>query len=272
MFMSTLLSALLSTTPAQALSCMEGVFDSSPDMDVITLPANGKIIVWNAASFDVTGFSDTLELVDEDTGQLIDIELQAISSTVTEVLPVEPLNSDHMYVLRTNWGNPEETWSHAAFVLENNTDLTAPEQPSILSSERDYGTWEWGDWDKQHISVDASVDTAYFKVELSSSPDFHISETILEKSLTGVISIGYDECHSNIHAQEIGEMTHVRIKAVDFAGNESEWSNVFDLDASEPGPSGSDKAQGGCSSLSSPASPALLLLGAAMLGWRRREN
>ena len=40
----------------------------------------------------------TLQLVDEETGQPIGIDLP---STVTEVLPLAPLMSDHMYVLRT---------------------------------------------------------------------------------------------------------------------------------------------------------------------------
>ena len=114
------------------------------------------------------------------------------------------------------------------------------------------------------------MDTAYFKVELSSSPDFRYIQRPSSKRASWESLLGI-RMSQQYPLGRIGDKTHVRIKAVDFAGNDLSGllsSNLMLLNLAHP----AQMKLKALLSLASPASPALMLLGAALLGRRRRET
>ena len=148
----------------------------------------------------------------------------------------------------------------------------APAAPTLVQTEREVGEDEWGTWDFLNIQLSPAEESVYYRIESSTDESFSSPNTVYRADW---ISIGYGHCSITHSSEDLDQVTHLRITAIDLAGNESEPA-IFEVDTSieeeTENPAPEDSSKVGCASLGSGSGMSLALVWmVGLLSLRRRS-
>ena len=255
-----MLAALIALTPtADALSCMYGPGDAFPYDGAAEVPVDvlPRTALYGSATDDFG-----LALIDEDAGTVVAATVEVSENPgdthLAWIHPDTLLSPDTTYsVVTLDGGSIENAWRLSTFTTGAASDEAAPEAPSVVSTDRDRGRDTWGSWNWITIAVD-SVPASY-RVQVATDADFSDAVEVEvvghEEGSSFALSVGDGLCGGPM-SLPTGE-NHVRVAAVDYAGNVSAFS---------------EHHSAGCSTLSGRGSLAGMLLSVlAVVGLRRRR-
>jgi len=271
------LTALLSTTPAHALSCGDlDIADVHPSDGATEVPVNVVPVVrtYNYGSPEWVLDNLVVRLTDTGSGAEIAVEIEAIEedgpSLKTWLLhPEAELSPDTLFTLEISSAQ-ENGWERAfSFSTSAEIDLDAPEPATADSLIYDRDDDDWGSWRSLTVDLEGGDDHPgnWWRIEMADNADFEGAQ--VRASLSQPARYFHGPCDDDaVAADEPGE-TWVRVTTVDAAGNEAEPQVVhFD------GPTGGTGAGStGCSTVSSRPGPLAAiagLLGLVAVGRRRR--
>lgn len=228
--MLLLLTAFL-TPDAQALSCPYGVSNSFPQYgNNEPLPSNFQAAAW---TYDTRNSSMDWRIRNEN-GDYFGVEALELEHDGYEQV-FQYKSSDlpaDLYTVELEF----EYEGLFTFEIEitDTADLEMPAAPVYLNSERRIEEDEWGIWDSLVLSLEAPNETVMYRVETSAEPSFENTKIVHKTAFENNIYIGNDPCDSDHTSQELDEVRHLRITAIDLAGNESS-TETFTLNP-EPEP------------------------------------
>lgn len=254
-------------SPAWALSCAWGPSDTVPEDGAVDVPLNTNIYVgvWGGASPD----DFAVNVFDQATGQPVpasvtEVEADNASQPVWQITPLEPLQPETRYDVYFHMHDDlDNVEPQATFTTGAHLDETDPAAPVLLSAERNGGFGQWGRWRFNEVVLEHD-EPGIFLVDVSADRafgDFRTIATLGRVNEAGEVefSVGSGICGGNTELSR--NERHVRVRAMDLAGNLSE------LDADAAG-----VRAGGCSSTGAPAVGVGALLALMMLGLRRRKE
>jgi hypothetical protein len=255
---------LLTTLSALALDCDFSSFHDTLPVDGATeVPLNGRVSVV-AADVD-----NSVELWSSDGVTQVDIALQQVDlgggKYLNELTPSEALVANTAYEVRLF--EDAILFATRTFTTGTTEDHESPTNTSFVDVRQQVETDEWGDWAEFAIDLEPSIDASpfWYEVELASDASFVGSWTRFSVRPEGARFFD-GPCSVDPAALLSAEATHVRVRAVDVAGNASA---VVDH-APAPDPVPSVEPSPGCSVL--PARVAGLGLLLPVIGLRRRRE
>lgn len=232
--------------PAHALSCLWGVHDANI-AEGQSVPANVEITV-----FHTYAEGTELDVVVEDAmgaevATTIDVqEGWAVLVPEAELPPGS-------YALRDR---SPEGYLDVGFQVTGDLDTTPPGSPLVVSIEREYDRTEWGTAKGLLVELAATRDEpVIYEWELGEDGDFSAPLRYVGGSTS--VLLGHGLCDSTVAAYDHRRRYDVRVRAIDVAGNVSEWT--------EPA------AARGCSSLASAPGALAFFLVPLLLGRRRSQ-
>ena len=241
--MLNLVLSLLSN--ASALSCEHGLIASKPNVwasSAEELPANLR----GFFEFAGVGLEQvSVSLIDAD-GTAVELSVERPYSQ-NQVMLWEASNlMQGSYTIQVDVG---QNWIDE-FALEIGTELdtNAPPAPTLLQTKREVGADEWGTWDYLNIQLSPASEPVYYRIESSADESFSASKTVYKANWT---SIGFGHCDSTHSSEELDQISHLRITAIDLGGNES-VATTFEVDTSTEeriGTESESSSKIGCSSL-----------------------
>ena len=222
---AVLLSTLLSST-AYGLSCANGPIASLPENGMTDVPVNAQIAVWYSLS---TPDDTPLFIVNQASGDVVASTTTPIEGSGDAFLfvPHEDLPANTSFYLtreveRTLTG---EYPPFATFTTGEQVDELPPGQPDIMDlAKQDNKRGPWGDTDNITARVSQPGEAVYYRMELADNADFIDSEiSTIYGTANDTIRVGSGPCEHTLD-RDASSVKHVRITAIDLAGNESEYS------------------------------------------------
>ena len=227
---STLFLSTLISTSAYGLSCDDGPSVSVPKNGATDVPVNTQVIVWYSLN---TPEEPSLAIVNKTSGEVVESTITAIedSGGALAFVPNEDLPANTTFyvtreVERTLAG---DYTPFATFETGDAVDEVAPISPNIIELTKDHENGPWGTAENVTavLSIDSDSqadDVLYYRMELADNPDFIDSEfsTIYGTSDSTVV-VGSGPCFNTLDREALS-VKHVRITAIDMAGNESQVS------------------------------------------------
>ncbi|MFT4974295.1 MAG: hypothetical protein ACI8S6_000177 [Myxococcota bacterium] len=256
--MFTILVALTLTPTAEALSCIEGAGDAFPSDSAVGVSLD---VIPRISLYGLAEVTQELVIIDEAAGTLVPFTAEVVENPGNTHLawlrPDGPLSPDVSYSVAVLSGEDlDDAWRLSTFTTGDAALSGDPQAPTVLDVDRDKGKDMWGSWDWIRIGIDS--EPATYQVQVASSADFSDAEEIhlLANSYDGIeLSVGSGVCGGSLELAS-GEQ-FVRVAAVDYAGNVSEYSS---------------SQSSGCSAVSGASSLTGALFGVlAVLGMRRRK-
>ena len=253
--------ALAAPSQALALSCANGPLH--------TFPADGQDEVPTNAVVRVTFLWDSpdatpIALVDA-AGEVVDADLVQVSEgeageDVWALEPTASLAPLATYELQVRF-DEQDPWVMASFTTGDEADHVLPDAPIVLDVDRDRGRGIWGKWLYNEIQVVPADEPVMYEVDVASDAEFSDVRTVQVSGWPDqdwvAVSVGSGLCGGSLELD--GADRHVRIRAIDLAGNMS----VEDV----------DEKVGGCSSTATPVGGGVaILLGLFGLGLGRRRR
>ena len=238
---------------AHALSCRHGFTDSIPSNHALDVPTNVAPVLLFAGGSEET----ELTLTHIESGRGIDFSVTPLGSkNVLQIQPMEELlpNTKYALGLYNQWY--QMTGDSITFTTGSSADTTAPKEPKIIDIQRDFGRDYWGSWKWLDIELESSNADGLYRIEVADNEAFDNSEVIYVDSYDSVLYVGRGLCDQNMKTAA-NDVKWVRVSAIDLAGNQSDGPEAY---------------ASGCSSVSQPANPLLLLLTLPLLVFRRREG
>ena len=117
-----------------------------------------------------------------------------------------------------------EGWLDTPFTVVADRDGDAPDAPGLLSTDRYYDVSEWGDSKGIAIEVTDVPGAAWYEYEISASATFDAPHRIA--SVYPHAGIGQGLCLDSYPEYRHRDRYHVRVRAVDAAGNASAWTTT----------------------------------------------
>lgn len=206
---------------AQALSCPYGVSQTYPNqMTTQDAPSNLIGSVW-ISEMDAQNSEWTMRNIDTDQEQIVLPTL--VESDNSETL-YQFSGSDLMageYELDVVIGN--DLYQQVFLTVGNEIDITPPEIPTIAFVERYLDQSEWGNTDQMLIFIPEYDFNFMYRVETTANGEFDENSNVLYKYSYGrEIFFGDTYCELDHTSEELDAITHIRLTAIDMAGNESE--------------------------------------------------
>ena len=256
-----LFSLSLFLNQAQALSCPHGISQTYPNhMTTQTAPSNLIGSVW-ISNMDAQNSEWTLRNIDNGDEQIVLPTL--IESDNTDAL-YQFSGTDLIageYELDVVIGN--DLNQQVLLTVGNEIDETPPETPTIAFLERFLDQTEWGNTDQMLIFIPEYDLNLMYRVETTANGQFDDDSNVLYTYSSGrEIFFGESYCEINHTSDELDAITHIRLTAIDMAGNESEpfvfevgsyitnhWDDGYDMP--EGGETNMDPVKASCSSTAS---------------------
>ena len=259
MITSAIFSITLLQSSAHALSCMEGIYQTNVTSQGQVLPVNAQVVVWSA-------YSDPAEplnyLVNTDTGEDLPMISTYIQSDAYGVAPEQGFQSGSSYNIVTRHSDADEE-VHAQFSIGEDVDEVAPEVPVVMDVERTIEEDSWGESVSLQITLQPrSEDSLHYLVEVADNEEFENSSAALVFAYGDVLYVGTDPCTTTVPGDVVRSAKFVRVRTIDIAGNQSDFSSDFALEPT------SDVAS--CSSAQVDIYGWAGLFGLAMIGMRRK--
>ena len=207
------LAGLALSTPAHALSCMWGIHGASvQEGDVV--PLNTRIMVEH--TFDAQ--TDIDIVLEDEPGTPVDIQIDRYHQFA--ILTLDSDLAAGSYRLHT----PDENtgWIDTTFTVGTDLDDEAPEAPAFRTLDRQFDASEWGDTKGIHAEASEVDGAAWYEFEISESRDF--ADAARVASLFPNVFLGQGLCDDSVPEYRHRNRYHVRVRAVDAAGNASEWT------------------------------------------------
>lgn len=263
MFAALALLALLST-PARALDCAGGILATRPESGAEDVPTN-TILSLYYSDYGLPPSGAEVSLIDG-SGAPVDI-LVDIAGDVLRVLPTAPLSPRTGYTLEII----DDRWTRSSLLFRtgDGEDLVRPAEPNLLSLERIYEADEWGERAGIAVEIEQPGDVVFWEYEISQSEDF--LDSILIRSPFPSTLLGRDYCGESWPQYESYLYYFVRVRAIDLAGNASDFVQRELPGESRRGDVFHDYV-GGCSSAPQRALPSLGLISLVLLSSRARAK
>ncbi|MCB9673863.1 MAG: hypothetical protein H6737_02040 [Alphaproteobacteria bacterium] len=205
---------LAASSPAWALSCLWGISDANVEPDD-RVPTNAVLLVEH--TFDAT-VDVEVELRDADGNPVgFSLERGHMHALLT---PDAPLAPNAVYTLAS--AGDAEGYLDVTFTTDAGPDTEAPEPPSLddLSRMRDRSIW--GDEKGIRVTLGESWGAAHYEYEISTDPDFANAHRYASRWTETVL--GQRLCSTTFPDYDPSERYYVRARAVDLAGNASDWA------------------------------------------------
>jgi MYXO-CTERM domain-containing protein len=251
-----LLASLLLPSQAFALSCLWGFEGAtSPPSGAVDVPVNTRVVA------GYVGLEDPVVALWDEDGNAIDVSFEdtrVAGAGHVVLVPVQPLapNASYQVVHLNTFGDgTTEQFVFSTFETGDRVDDEAPTTAGLLDVDRQRGSDEWGKTDGYSLTLPdpASEGAAHHEIEVTDvdgTVTTHVAHF-------GRFFLGEGICVHTLKMESAGY--DLRVRAVDNAGNASEWV-AWDKQLS-----------GGCSSTGAGASTLLGLLGLGLVR-RRREG
>ena len=167
-----------------------------------------------------------------------------------------------------------------SFIVSGEADSTPPIVPQVVSTERVTVTDEWDASDYLKVYLTELEEPIIVKLEAGIDSDFSEKKTIYRALRAGAerrLSLGNGPCDTSVSSAFLDTVTHLRLTAIDLAGNESEaFSMELEIPSSENTnneQSNSDETKTGCSSVPAGSGSSVILCCLfGLLGTRRNLN
>ncbi|MEL6346999.1 MAG: hypothetical protein AAFV53_28050 [Myxococcota bacterium] len=284
-----LLSLLMLATPAQALDCVDYELQGSmPAHESTDLPINArmvlKIYAWSTDDM-------TVRMVEDVSGDDVATSIETFDEATQAFLIVTPdadLSPSTAY--RVEILRDDAVEDIVRFTTGTGADETAPSDPSVLDTDFQSQTDEWGDWNTFSVDIDPSTDertAVMYRIEIG---DETFSAPLVRYALSAQARMSDDPCNSDEAGNSDPAAVWVQVSAIDAAGNVS-GSDVYEPeeetgggeDSGDPGDSGDPVGSGdddsedgdsadGCAVVSAPAAMSLVMMGLLAAGTRRRRS
>ena len=271
--MSLLVSALLASTPAHALSCaLTYVVDTRPSSGAVDVPTNvvPALRVYDG-SLPGSGRWDevTLTLQDQATGDEFEVTVEVVEgdqpSTETWLVhPTAPLPANTDFILSLE--NAKKLAETFTFSTGEGEDIDAPESAAADDLLYDREDDEWGTWLDLSVALVGGEDHPenWWRVAVADNPDF-IDATV-RASLTQPARFEDNPCSADAVAAEPSGDIWVRVTTIDLAGNAAE-SEIMRFDGAP------EESSTGCATAGAAPGPLGALVGLmGLLCIRRRRS
>lgn len=260
---------LLSFLPtAQAYSCGSGLVAAVPrpeltDIHPEDIPANLLGMAWYRSTHLESSDWKLVGLDNDETHYLSPTALEDDSGAEVRAWSAEaPLNGSYRLEIDYVMGEDE-----LSFEVQGGIDENPPAVPVVLSTERiREEISEWGLRDRLTITYAPPAERVWYRVESARDDHFSDSTTVLSSGAEHLSRIGSSPCGGSHSPEELDRTTHLRITAIDLAGNESE-ALVMSVDTSLEHAAEAPASKLGCSSVQ-PISRMMLCWG-LLCFWRR---
>ncbi|MEZ4317714.1 MAG: hypothetical protein R3F61_09420 [Myxococcota bacterium] len=209
-----LLLALTVSSDAFALSCLWGVVGTSLDTSP-EIPTNPVVLVEH--TFDATA-EVSVELRDA-TGAAMPVRIEKGHQFAT-LAPESPLEPGATYTLVST--GESEGFVDSTFTVGGGPDTEPPDAPTLDAATRMSNRSMWGDTAGIRVILGESWGAAWYEYEISTSPDFTDAHRFA--STQTEVVLGTQLCDQSFPDYARSERYHVRARAVDAAGNASDWA------------------------------------------------
>jgi hypothetical protein len=200
--------------PALALSCIFGVHEVNI-VDGQEVPPSASIFLRHTYE---AGTDLGIALVDAEGENVpVTVEVDRHHGWLT---PVEPL-APGAYTLVSD--DEEVFIALPSFTVVDTPDDTPPATPAITLAERQRDVSEWGTSAGIHVELAPVADASHYEVEIATSSDF--SDALRVVTTWPSAFIGRGLCSDSAPDYDHGERYIVRARAIDVAGNASDWSH-----------------------------------------------
>ena len=216
----TALFTLLASAPAPAfaLSCLWGLYDSSPRHGATGVPTNVGFVLkyWNTGPE-----TEGVTLRDVSGDELVPIDIATGEDAMTVKAHLEPHRE---YLLTAPSARTDEERYHVIpFWTGGGPDDDAPDAPEITALYASVGSDEWGEWKWLVVETDLGEVSNEVILEGEIATDDVFSDARRYTSLSHMLRVGDGPCGGN-HADIAAAGYFVRVRAVDTAGNASGWT------------------------------------------------
>lgn len=207
------LAALLGPASAWALTCPTGPVGVNIDTRR-PVPTNARFLV---ELHDVAVEEDIGVRLKGPKGVDVPLKVERREASHMVVSPEAPLHRNTIYQL---W-NGEEGQLDVTFRTGAGPDERIPERPLVLEVGRDRYTSRLGPIDRMRVVVEQKTDAHHWEVELSEDLMFAHPQRVYGTDPT--VDVGRSICRTNAAWYDGAQDYYVRVRAVDAAGNPSEW-------------------------------------------------
>jgi hypothetical protein len=209
------LAGLALSTPAHALSCLWGVHTASVEEGEV-VPANAVFLVEH--TYDE---STAIDVVLEDAaGEPVQLAIEAHHHYA--LLRPEAALAPGDYRITTL--DEFETWFDISFTVGADRDADAPDLPVFTRLDRQFDATEWGDTKGISVELAEVEGAAWYEFEISESADFADAHRVA--SVYPSAFLGQGLCEDAFPDYRHRDRYHVRARAVDAAGNASDWAKT----------------------------------------------
>lgn len=257
--------ALVAPSTSSALLCDHGGADVFPADLSTDVPLNTRVVVTFPAYQEGNA---QWALQDDETGEVVPTVASRtvqLNEVFVTLVPVEPLLPNHDYLVVEVEDALRPYFAETLFTTGTTVDTTSPGEPTITDSgveanralllEPEFMATALNWW-----SFQGTEDNVIFEVEFSPTEDLQDAATLT--TFQRRIEVGWGGCLLSDVQMDFGERWFARVRAVDMAGNASDWS--------EPQRAARGSG-GGCATLNGPPKT-WWWLGLAVLGVVRRRR
>ena len=276
-----MLSLFLSLTlSAMALDCYDGLLNKAPGdgrFSAEQVPSNLTGYLW--FSFSPSSDASTWILEHVESGELLPVTISSVRNHGSELLTWttdQPLSGEYRMVIPIYDDFAEEF----SFVVSGEADSTSPTAPQVVSTDRVTVTDEWDVSDYLKVYLTDLEEPIIVKLEAGIDSEFTEKKTIYRALPAGAdrrVSFGNGPCETAVSSAFLDTVTHIRLTAIDLAGNESEVISMeLEMPSSENNTNeqgNSDDSKIGCSSVSADSRLSVILFCLiGLLATRRNLN
>ena len=273
-----MLSLILSLSlTASALDCYDGLLNKAPGDNRFSaehVPSNLTGYLW--FSFSPSSDASTWTLEHVDSGELLPVTISSIRNNGSDLLTWttdQALSGEYRLVIPIYDDFVEEF----SFIVSGEADNTSPAAPQIVSTDRVTVTDEWDASDYLKVYLTDLEEPIIVKLEAGIDSEFSEKKTIYRALSAGAdrrVSLGNGPCETSASSAFLDSVTHIRLTAIDLAGNESEaFSLELEMPAAESDAeeaSTNEESKVGCSSIGVGSASSLFLCGIiGLVGTRR---
>ena len=228
--MSMLVTALLSSAPAHALSCaMTYVIGQQPTDGAVDVPVNVVPVLriydasppgsgeWNEVDISMTDLATGEELAL--TVEVIESDGPTVETWLLHPDAPLPASTDIAVSVQSIDAALDE---QLVFSTGTEEDLEAPESAAADSLSYSHEEDEWGSWKSLTVGLTGGADHPdnWWYIELADNPDFIDAQ--VRTSITRPARFSSDPCSADAAAAEQPGETWLRITTFDSAGNAAE--------------------------------------------------
>jgi hypothetical protein len=205
---------LLTTSPAWAIKCYKGPFTANVDMTK-PIPTNARFVV---EFQQLTPEEDLQVELLGPRGVKVELTIAERAEAHAILVPAAPLAPHSLYQL----SGGHDGLVNAKFRTGAAADNDTPASPLVQSVSREFYESATGVDDHVQIVVDPASDASYWELEMSA--DLMFAKPIRTISARPTVTAGKKRCVTNAPTYDPTSDYYLRLRAVDAAGNPSEWA------------------------------------------------